>query len=235
MAEINGTSGNDTLTGTTGDDTLSGLGGNDLLTGDAGNDLLLGGTGQDTLAGGGGNDTLDGGTITDTVGLSDLNVASYSASPSGVNVNLQTGTASDGFGGTDTLSNLNFVVGSAYNDTLTGSNSQIFEQFDGGLGDDVINGGTIDTVTQANGNRVSYVSATGAVQVDLSQNKATGAAGNDTLTNINQIRGSNYNDNIKGSDTTAYVEVFDGRGGNDIIDGAGGIDQVRFDGASTAA
>jgi Ca2+-binding RTX toxin-like protein len=46
------------------------------------------------------------------------------------------------------LVNLNFVVGSAHNDTLTGSNGpDLFEQFDGGLGDDVIDGGTIDTVT----------------------------------------------------------------------------------------
>jgi len=233
MADITGTSGNDTLAGTTGDDTLSGLGGNDVLTGDAGNDLLLGGAGSDTLAGGGGNDTLDGGTITDTVNISDLNVVSYSASTTAVNVNLQTGTASDGFGGTDALSNLNFVVGSAHNDTLTGSTTQIYEQFEGGLGDDVIDGGTIDTVTLINSNRVTYQNASGAVQVDLGQNKATGAAGNDTLTNINHVRGSNAGDVLTGSDATGYMEVFDGRGGNDTIDGAGGIDAVRFDSSST--
>ncbi|MGE0332005.1 MAG: hypothetical protein AB7P37_15105, partial [Ramlibacter sp.] len=232
---LTGDGGNNGLFGAAGDDTLTGNGGHDNLDGFDGNDSLLGGTGSDTLHGGAGNDTLDGGTITDTVNLSDLNVVSYFSATTGVSVNLQTGTASDGLGGTDTLSNLNFINGSNHNDTITGSDGPIFEQFDGGLGDDVINGGTIDTVTQANGNRVTYVGATGAVQVDLSQNKATGAAGNDTLTLINHIRGSNFNDNIKGSDTTAYVEVFDGRGGNDTIDGAGGIDQVRYDTGATAA
>jgi Ca2+-binding RTX toxin-like protein len=76
------------------------------------------------------------------------------------------------------------------------------------------------------------------VQVDLSLNKATGAAGNDTLTNISYVRGSNFGRRRSRAATPRQyvVEVFDGRGGNDTIDGAGGFDVVRYDtGAATTA
>ena len=54
--------------------------------------------------------------------------------------NLSTGTATDGWGGTDTLSTIENVTGSAYNDTLTGSTSA--NVIHGGAGDDTINGKT---------------------------------------------------------------------------------------------
>jgi hypothetical protein len=53
--------------------------------------------GSDNLAGGAGNDSLDGGTITDRINYTDLNTAIYSSATAGVNVNLQTGTATDGW------------------------------------------------------------------------------------------------------------------------------------------
>jgi len=227
---ISGLGGNDSISGGTGNDTLDGGNGNDSLVGGDGNDSLLGGAGQDTLSGGAGDDTLDGGTITDTVNLTDLNVAVYGGAPAGANINLQTNKASDGWGGTDTLSNINFVVGTSHNDTIIGSNSGLFEQFDGGLGNDYIDGGTI-TATAAN--RVTYAGASASVNVDLSQGNATGGAGTDTLVNINFVRGSDYGDQITGSDATAYSETFDGRGGVDVIDGKGGTDWVRFELATT--
>ncbi|MDE0286704.1 MAG: hypothetical protein OXN26_19415, partial [Gammaproteobacteria bacterium] len=53
MADITGTSGNDTLTGTAGDDTINGLGGNDTLSGGSGADVFVfqaaGGNGLDTI------------------------------------------------------------------------------------------------------------------------------------------------------------------------------------------
>ncbi|MFM2304375.1 MAG: hypothetical protein RLZZ135_1785, partial [Cyanobacteriota bacterium] len=67
--QINGTSGNDTLSGTSADrasanqingtsrnDTLNGTSGDDVINGLAGNDTLIGGGGNDTLTGGDGND-----------------------------------------------------------------------------------------------------------------------------------------------------------------------------------
>ena len=69
MANIIGTSGNDTLAGTSSADTINGLAGNDRLDGLDGNDLLIGSAGNDTLIGGAGNDTLEGGAGLDIVVL----------------------------------------------------------------------------------------------------------------------------------------------------------------------
>jgi VCBS repeat-containing protein len=70
MAEIIGTSGNDSILGTTGDDTIAGLGGDDTLRGEQGSDSLDGGDGADVLDGGsdiGVSDTLAGGDGNDTI------------------------------------------------------------------------------------------------------------------------------------------------------------------------
>ena len=62
---------------------------------------------------------------------------------------------------------------------------------------------------------------------------ASGAAGNDTLANFSQIRGSSYNDTLLGSDSV-LTERFEGRAGNDIIDGRGGTDWAAYDSSSSA-
>ena len=231
---VDGGDGNDTLDGSTGDDSLLGGAGHDGLDGGAGNDTLNGGAGQDTLTGSAGNDVLDGGVITDLVNYTDLNFLSYAGAGAGTTINLQTGTASDGSGGVDSLANLNFIVGSAFADSITGSSGIFFEQFEGGLGDDTIDGGAIDAVTQSNSNRVSYLGASGAVTVDLGAGTATGGAGNDTLVNINHVRGSTFGDTLLGSNNTVLTEQFEGRQGNDTIDGQGGNDMVRYDAATAA-
>jgi Ca2+-binding RTX toxin-like protein len=204
--------------------------GADLLFGGVGSDKLSGGEGADTLIGGAGNDTLDGGAQISRVRSADANTVSYQTSDSSVQVNLQTGIASDGFGGTDQLSNLSFVVGSKQADTLTGSTALIFESFEGRLGDDTIDGGAIDgNYATSSTNRASYQNAAAAVVVDLTAGTATGGDGSDTLVNINSVRASNFDDTLSGSNASAYTESFEGRAGNDVIDGKGGTDLIRFD------
>ena len=66
MANIDGDSGNNTLTGTNSADIINGLGGNDIIYGLAGNDTIDGGTGNDDIYGGSGTNTLTGGTGADT-------------------------------------------------------------------------------------------------------------------------------------------------------------------------
>jgi Ca2+-binding RTX toxin-like protein len=226
--------GNDTITGGDGADNVQGGVGNDLLFGGGGNDSVDGGAGADTLIGGPGNDTLEGGVITDKIGYTDANVVTYDGAAAGINVNLETGVAQDGFGGTDKLSNINIVVGSHFNDSIKGSSAMLLEQFEGGAGDDTIDGGTVDALNQENNNRVNYMRATGGVLVDLEAGTGEGeGVGHDTLINITQVRGTAFEDELLGSDTT-LTEQFEGMAGNDTIDGRGGFDIVRYDSAAGA-
>jgi len=228
------------LTGEDGNDSIDGGKGNDWLSGGAGNDTILGGEGSDILIGGGGNDVIDGGVITDRSGYTDGNTLSYEFDPNGIVMDLSgitgdgstgTGTVTDGWGGTDTVSNVNFIRGSAHADSILGSSAAIFEMFYGTAGNDTIDGGTI---SNDGANRISYQNFATAVSVDLGAGTANkGSLGQDQLSNITQVRGSSAADSLVGSDTTAYTEWFEGRGGNDTIDGKGGYDMVRYDFSAT--
>jgi Ca2+-binding RTX toxin-like protein len=227
---IAGDDGNNILKGEAGNDSVSGGDGNDTLSGGVGNDTLMGDVGFDRILGGLGNDSIDGGAITDRLNYTDSNVVDYSEASASVAVNLALGTSS-GAEGVDSLANINTVVGSRFNDTLTGSSELIFEKFEGGLGDDVLDGGVVtDTINQLNGNRMSYESASGSVNVNLATGVATGAAGTDTLLNMTLVTGSAFADVLIGSDS-ALSEQFTGAAGNDTIDGAGGYDTARYDNA----
>ncbi|HLF97304.1 MAG TPA: DUF4347 domain-containing protein [Methylococcaceae bacterium] len=118
----------------TGSGNLNGTGNSlaNQMTGNSGDNWLLGGAGGDTLVGGEGNDTLAGGMGQDT--------ADYSDSAGPVTVRLSYARAQDtGGAGTDTLRSIEHLVGSAYNDILTGSRRG--NQLDGGAGDDTLSGG----------------------------------------------------------------------------------------------
>src|SRR5436190_14289111 len=81
---------------------------------------------------GAGDDTLSGDNGTDT--------ASYADAGSGVTVSLAIATAQNTDGaGTDTLSSIENLVGSAYADTLTGDSGD--NVLVGGSGNDALNGG----------------------------------------------------------------------------------------------
>jgi Ca2+-binding RTX toxin-like protein len=258
IENVNGSNFNDTLTGNAennalignnGDDLISAQAGNDTLNGGSGNDTLNGGAGFDVLIGGAGNDTLNGGVVLDHRFNTDFNSTNYGYATAGVNINLSgiTGKGSTGSGtasgdasvGVDSLMNINLVSGSNFNDTITGSSALIFEQFEGGGGNDTLDGGAItDTLNGDNRNSVTYQNTTGAgVTVDLIAGSAVGAAGSnagsDTLVNFNMVRGSNFNDTLLGSDRTDVTEQFEGYAGNDVIDGRGGFDFVRYNNATS--
>ncbi|MDX9673434.1 MULTISPECIES: retention module-containing protein [unclassified Pseudomonas] len=129
---LTGTAGDDILVAGTGNNILNGGDGNDVLTAGSGNNEMHGGAGNDLLYSGPGNDILDGGTGIDTV--------SYAHATAGVTVNLGLLGAQNTIGaGTDTLSNIENLVGSNFNDTLTGDNNN--NVINGGLGNDILNGG----------------------------------------------------------------------------------------------
>ncbi len=203
-------------------DSITGSDGNNQLVGRLGNDTMLGGAGNDTINGGAGNDSLDGGAGRDTV--------DYSQDTGAVTVNLQTQRATDGSGGQDTVVGFEQVIGSAFNDSITGSTSLNEELFAGGAGNDTIDGGAItDTLNLRNLNIASYQTAGAAVNVNLDSGLVTGGAGLDVLKNINVVVGSGFDDTLKGSNSTDMADYFDAGAGNDVIDGgAGGMDFVIF-------
>jgi Ca2+-binding RTX toxin-like protein len=188
----------DYFVGGAGNDTLTGTVGADYISGMAGNDTLSGQGGDDTILGGTGDDSLDGGTGNDT---------------------LQGDTGNDtllGGSGNDTLSggdNDDSLDGGSGNDTLTG-----------GLGNDILIGGAgADTIDGGTGTDIlSYVTSTAGVTINLATGTVSGGdAQGDTITGIENARGSNFADTITG---TTAGETLEGLDGNDTITGGGGTD-----------
>lgn len=115
----------DALSGS-GNDTLDGGAGTDLLLGGGGNDLLQGGLDQDFLLGGSGNNQLDGGTGNSPGGIDlELDFAVYALAPGGVTIDLHAGSGSNGYGGSDTISNVEGVIGSLDDDVIKGDTSDL--------------------------------------------------------------------------------------------------------------
>lgn len=97
--------------------------------------------------------------------------------------------------------------------------------FTGTLGDDVLRGrGGDDELDGGDGIDVAvYSDASGSVTVNLGENSASGAAGNDTLTNIENVIGSASGDSLTGDD---FDNVLDGGAGNDTLAGGSGNDTL---------
>lgn len=233
------TNGNDIIFGTAGNNTIDALAGNDAVYALAGNDTLMGGLGNDRLNGGLGNDTVNGGSGTDTADYSSGTVdppgpigsTPVTGASSGVTVNLNlTGAQNTGGAGVDTLVSIENIFGTKFNDTLTGNGSNNVlsglagnDRLLGGNGNDLLNGGAgNDRLNGGAGlDTASYSSATGDVTVDLdlpgvAQN--TGGAGTDTLTSIENLIGSKFNDTLN----SAFID-------NSTIKGGAGNDRLTTD------
>jgi Ca2+-binding RTX toxin-like protein len=148
-----------TLTGTAGADVLDGGAGNDTLSGLAGNDSLFGGLGDDLLFGGKGNDLIDGGGGNDT--------ASYADATSGVRVDLAILTRQSTGAGLDTLTDIESLVGSGFNDILKGDAGA--NTLSGGGGSDTLRGGGGDDVLAGGAGRDLLFGDAGADRFVLDQ------------------------------------------------------------------
>ena len=118
-------------------DTINGSAQNDVIRGLAGNDTLNGNAGNDTIRGGAGNDIIDG-----SVGTGDL--IDFSDATAAITLTLTQSIVATSTGalagiGTDSYTNIEGVIGSIYNDTLTGSSSA--DTLIGGAGADRLTGG----------------------------------------------------------------------------------------------
>ncbi|MCA3352533.1 MAG: calcium-binding protein [Roseomonas sp.] len=241
---LNGAAGNDVFDGLGGNDLLRGLGGVDSLVGGNGNDTLDGGTEGDQLAGGNGNDSLIGDDGNDTLngGANDDRLAGGNGADilngEDGNDTLSGGADGDrlaGGNGTDSLAGddgTDTLDGGVGNDTLQGGGGADLliggadaDRLDGGLGDDTLQGGVGDD-SLAGGDGLDLVSyaeltATQGVTVNLVSGRATGAAGSDTLSGIENVLGGAGNDSLVGN---ASDNVLDGGFGNDTLQGGLGDD-----------
>ncbi len=199
-----GVAGNDTIHGALGDDAVFGGTGSDLIYGDAGNDLLFGNTGNDDLRGGTGNDTLSGGKGDDWLegdegsdvlnGGAGWDVADYrtdnsTGATTGITASLALGVVTDTTGGTDTLTGIEVIYGSNFNDTISGDN------LDNGLlgegGNDAINGGGGGDLLDGG---IGNDTLTGGAGDDEFRVNAGMNNGNDTITDF--VAGANTDDYI---------------------------------------
>jgi Ca2+-binding RTX toxin-like protein len=192
-------------------------------------DTLLG-----SINGAGTTQSFDGGAGDDFIdGRGGFDLAYYNSAVgtlSGISVDMAAGTViGDSSIGTDTLRSVELVRGTNFADTydatgFSGSSTNAgsigtFNEFEGLGGDDTITG---------NGNtRITYVSATAGVTVDLAAGTATGDAsvGTDTFTGVSQARGSQFADTLSGN---ANNNTLDGRGGNDTLTGGAGADTFVY-------
>ncbi|MEQ1741050.1 MAG: calcium-binding protein [Candidatus Nitrotoga sp.] len=242
-----GGDGNDTLDGIEGvigsnhNDTLTGNDNYNALWGGKGDDTLIGGNGGAELRGGSGNDVLQGGKGWDWV--------FYEDASSSVTVNLVLGTATGG-SGNDTLSGIEGIVGSGHSDTLTGDANDNYlngkdgddsliggngndsldgennnDVLKGGNGDDTLRGGLGDDVLQGGSgfDSADYIDAISPVTVSLVTGTAAGGAGSDTLSGIENIYGSFYDDTLTGNGNNNYLAGLDG---NDLLQGGNGHDSL---------
>ncbi|WP_016832198.1 hypothetical protein, partial [Herbaspirillum lusitanum] len=172
-------------------------------------DNLIGSSFDDTFVANGQANSFDGGAGSDTV--------SYARSLSAVTVNLSSGVAgSGGSAANDTYANIENLVGSNFDDFLTGAAANKTVLTGGGGG---------DTLAGAVGNRAntyaSYAGSAFGVTVDLNATDGTGTSGGDAagdkLSLIDNLIGSSFNDTFVANNQN---NSFDG--------GAGGVDTVSY-------
>ena len=231
------------ITGTAHADEINGTGGNDVIYGLSGNDELAGGTGYDTLIGGDGNDTY---VITDNNDtITEISNEGIDTVETTVDIEL-----------TDDQSIENIILegssaidasGNDLANDITGNDAS--NTIEAGSGDDIVNaGGGNDVIIGGHGagddnydggsgryDRIKYVSALANITINLATGAAYATAGNDaagigedTLTNIEDVTASNYNDTIIGDSNANNI---DGGLGNDSIDGGAGSDIATYSGA----
>ena len=231
---LQGYGGSDTIYGGSGDQTIYGNGRpgrvqpgdlGDYLYGEGGNDSLYGGAGNDFLDGGSGINHIDGETGVDTV--------SYLNATQDVTVNLTTGTATAGSFATDTIVNVenvigaynraNFIVGDAGANRLEGGSQD--DTLIGNDGDDFLFGsGGNDGLAGGNGNDILYGGiGDDYLYGDNGDDIVDGSYGDDTL------RGGAGNDTLTGGDGN---DRFEDLSGVVSIDGGLGIDLLTYLGAT---
>ncbi|PPQ19123.1 hypothetical protein CV770_12515 [Bradyrhizobium sp. AC87j1] len=176
-----------------------------------------------------GGDDIIAGTVNPSGEI--LTRISYVSATAAVVVDFAAGTANgDASVGNDIFTNVNSVIGSAFGDTLRGSDNPngTFEQYDARAGNDLIDGrGGYDFAVYNND-----ATTTTGITVNLAAGTVTGDAtiGTDTLRSVEAVRGTNFTDTYDATGFSATstnagssgtFNNFEGMGGNDGIIGNG--------------
>lgn len=199
---LTGDDGKNSITGLGGPDRIEGMGGPDIQKSGVGDDRIHGGEGLDSHYGGPGDDFMDGGEGVDT--------PSFKFSSEPVVVDLEEGIAEGE--GSDTFINMEIVAGSRHGDTLFGDDEA--NTFYPLGGDDHVDG-------RDGFDFVMYVQSPAGIVLDLLAGTASGGEGDDTLTLIEGVVGSAYDDELSGDDGDNNLY---GVGGDDTLDGRAGSD-----------
>lgn len=190
-------------TGNAGNNSLVGNASNNTLSGLAGNDTLNGGGGIDTLNGGDGDDLYIVDTDTDII----IDTSGVDTVQSMANFSLVTRTA---------IENLKL----AGTGTMSGTGNALNNEISANVGNSIINGGSGEDT-------VNYASAIAGVTVTVNgTNQVTGGSGTDTLSNIENLSGSQHNDRLTGD---GNANTLRGGDGNDMLIGGAGNDQLYGD------
>lgn len=219
IENITGSDHSDVLIGANGmDNMLKGGAGDDVLFGLTGDDTLYGGDGDDFINGGAGNDMINGGDGTDT--------ADYSDAESGISAILPNGFVDGGTGNFDTVTSVENIIGTDFDDTLIGTFDEA-NVLEGGAGDDYLNGlGGGDTLDGGDGvDTVGFFNSDAGVMVDLAAGTASGGhAEGATLIGIENLLGSFFDDVLTGDDGD---NVLNGNDGDDVLTGGAGADELN--------
>ncbi|MEF8756328.1 MAG: calcium-binding protein [Accumulibacter sp.] len=207
------------------------------LTGNSLDNLLYAGRGDNLLGGGSGIDTVN---------------YLYGADVSGVSVSLAVaGAQATGGSGSDTLSSIENLTGSAYADTLAGdgganvlNGAQGDDSLDGGAGNDTLDGGEgndrlwggsgADSLTGGDGSDQYYVDHAGDSVTETNANPATGGTDQVFSSLAAYTLGANVENgrilaagiaSLAGNDLDNLLY---GGSGNNLFDGAGGNDTASY-------
>lgn len=199
----------DVTDATSGADDLLGTGLGDFIKSFAGDDTIDAGTGVDIVAGGVGADTMDGGAGSDYL--------NYTNSTAGVIIDMVTGTGTGGDADGDIFTAFENVVGSSFDDVITGDGSNNIIKGNGGA--DALDGG-------AGVDYLSYSNSSEGVSVNLDAGTGTGGdADDDVITGFERIVGSNFDDALSGD---AASNLLIGGAGADALDGGAGTDWASY-------
>ncbi len=209
---------------------------------------LIGSSFDDTLRGGGNwtgfMSVVEGGLGNDTLIGTGPDIASYASAQGGVTVNLAITTGQDtGAAGIDTLTNIGSLIGSAFDDVLTGKSGANTltggagnDTLDGGAGNDQLIGGigddtyVVDVVPTGSSGPGDYITELANEGIDTVYTAFSYTLGanleNLFLTGTGSVSGTGneLSNRLNGNDGD---NLLTGLEGNDKIDGKLGADNMR--------